>query len=125
MTRRANVTSVTLALILGATAGSAFAQAPVADAAMRRDAAEVRRLVQSGADVKATQADGATALHWAAYHGDASLASLLLDAGADVGAANRNGSTPMWLAASHGDAAVIKALLEKGANANEQLPLGR
>jgi uncharacterized protein len=99
--------------------------APVADAAMRRNAAEVRRLVQSGADVKAAQADGATALHWAAYTGDVSLASLLLEAGADVKAANRNGSTPLWLAASQGDAPMIEALLKGGADANEPLPLGR
>jgi len=121
--RLASAAAVMLALF--ACAGAAFAQTPVADAAMRRDAAEVRRLVQSGADVKAAQADGATALHWAAYYGDASLVSLLLDSGADVAAANRNGSTPMWLAAEHGDAAVVRALLEKGANANEELPLGR
>ena len=116
--------SVALALLL-ACASSAVAQTEVADAAMRRDAAEVRRLVQSGADVKAAQADGATALHWAAYHGDASLASLLLEAGADVAAANRNGSTPLWLAASQGDAPIIAALLKGGADANEPLPLGR
>jgi ankyrin repeat protein len=92
---------------------------------MRRDGAEVRRLVQGGADVKAAQADGATALHWAVYHGDVSLALLLLEAGADVAAANRNGSTPLWLAASQGDAATIAALLDNGADANEPLPLGR
>ncbi len=119
-----DVRAIALALILGSTS-SALAQAPVADAAMRRDTAEVRRLVQSGADVKAAQADGATALHWAAYQGDVSLAFLLLEAGADVAAANRNGSTPMWLAASQGDAPMVKALLENGADANEQLPLGR
>ena len=36
-----------------------LAQTEVADAAMRRDAAEVRRLVEHGADVKAAQPDGA------------------------------------------------------------------
>ncbi len=125
MTRMpANVGAVTLAVLL-ACASSAVAQTEVADAAMRRDTAEVRRLVQSGADVKVAQADGATALHWAAYRGDVSLALLLLEAGADVAAANRNGSTPLWLAASHGDAPMIDALLENGADANEPLPLGR
>ncbi len=125
MSRRpVNIGAVALALMLGY-ASSALAQTEVADAAMRRNAAEVRRLVQSGADVKAAQADGATALHWAAYQGDVSLALLLLEAGADVAAANRNGSTPLWLAASQGDAPMIKALLENGADANEQLPLGR
>jgi ankyrin repeat protein len=125
MTRKpANIGAVALALLLGH-ASAALAQTPVADAAMRRDAAEVRRLVQSGADVNAAQADGATALHWAAYHGDASLAQALLEAGADVGATNRNGSTPLWLAASQGDAPIVKALLEGGADANEPLVLGR
>jgi ankyrin repeat protein len=125
MTRRSGrATAAALALVFGY-ASSALAQTEVADAAMRRDGAEVRRLVQSGADVNAAQADGATALHWAAYHGDASMASVLLGAGANVAAANRNGSTPMWLAASRGDAAVIDALLDAGADADEELPLGR
>src|SRR5262245_28781270 len=123
--RVGRVTAVALAAWALGFASPVLGQTSVADATMRRDTAEVRRLLQAGADVKAAQADGATALHWAAYHGDASLASLLLDAGADVAAANRNGSTPMWLAASRGDAAVIKALLDKGANPNEELPLGR
>lgn len=103
----------------------AVAPAPVADAAMRRDADAVRRLLQAGADVNAAQADGATALHWAAYHGDAGLAKLLLQAGANPAAANREGSTPLWLAASVGDATMIETLLERGADANEKLPLGR
>jgi uncharacterized protein len=124
MRTSAKVTAAALALILGY-AGSATAQTEVADAAMRRDNAEVRRLVQSGADVQVAQADGATALHWAAYNGDVSMALLLLEAGADVAAANRNGSTPLWLAASQGDAPMIEALLESGGDANEQLPLGR
>jgi uncharacterized protein len=115
-----------LALLL-ASANLAFAQSVsvVADAAMRRDDAEVRRLVQAGADVNLRQADGATALHWAAYYGDAGLALLLLEAGADASAANREGSTPMWLAASQGNLGLISALLDAGADANEQLPLGR
>jgi len=117
--------ALALALIVGAFANAAVAQSPVADAAMRRDGAEVQRLLQSGADVKAAQTDGATALHWAAYHGDVALAELLLKAGADVATANRNGSTPMWLAASQGDAKMVAALLANGANANEELPLGR
>jgi ankyrin repeat protein len=121
---RANLGAATLALMLGHASG-ALAQTEVADAAMRRDAAQVRRLVQGGADVRGAQADGATALHWAAYHGDVSLAQLLIEAGADVAAANRNGSTPLWLASSQGDASMIEALLKSGANANEQLPLGR
>jgi ankyrin repeat protein len=103
----------------------ALAQSLVADAAMRGDNAEVRRLLEQGVDVNAGQGDGATALHWAAYHGDAPLTKVLLDAGAKPGAANREGSTPLWLASQRGDAAVIEVLLDGGADANEALPLGR
>ena len=116
--------SVTLALLF-ASSHFALAQSEIVDAAMQHDNDAVRRLLKSDADVNAGQADGATALHWAAYHGDAQLAELLLDAGANIAAANRNGSTPMWLAASRGDAVMLETLLDAGANANEELPLGR
>ena len=116
--------SVALGLLL-AFCNAALAQSEMADAAMQRDNDEVRSLLQEGFDVNAAQADGATALHWAAYHGDEDLARLLLEAGADATASNRNGSTPLWLAASRGEAAMIETLLEGGADANEELPLGR
>ncbi|HUF71583.1 MAG TPA: ankyrin repeat domain-containing protein [Gammaproteobacteria bacterium] len=120
----AGARSVALGLLL-AFSNAALAQSEVADATMQRDNDGVRNLLQEGFDVNAAQADGATALHWAAYHGDADLARLLLEAGADASAGNRNGSTPLWLAASQGDAALIETLLEGGADANEALPLGR
>jgi ankyrin repeat protein len=113
------------AVLLAAMASAAFAQAPIADAASKGNKAEIERLLKRGADVNAQQADGATALQWAAYRGDAKLAELLLKAGAKPGLANHNGATPLWLAAARGDAAVIEALLKGGADANEQLPLGR
>jgi len=103
----------------------ALAQSDVADAAMRADGNAVRNLIKAGADVNAAQADGATALQWAAYHGDTDLAQRLLKAGANPSLANRNGATPLWLAATSGDAKMIETLLEGGANANEELPLGR
>ncbi|HMB74377.1 MAG TPA: ankyrin repeat domain-containing protein, partial [Gammaproteobacteria bacterium] len=122
--RLAGLTTVVLAVTLAVT-NFAAAQSDVADAAMQRNASALRSLIREGADVNAAQSDGATALHWAAYHGDADLAELLLEAGADPSTANRNGSTPLWLAANRGDAPTLEALLAGGADANEQLPLGR
>jgi len=118
------IKTVALACLL-ASANVVLAQSEIANAAMQQNTAELERLLKAGADVNGSQADGATALHWAAYHGDAALVGQLLKAGANPAVANRNGSTPMWLAANRGDAAVIEALLEGGANANEELPLGR
>ena len=43
------------------------ANSPVADAAMRGDTAEIRKLITAKADVNAPQPDGSTALHWAVY----------------------------------------------------------
>jgi ankyrin repeat protein len=113
------------ALLLSVIAGTAFAQAGIADAAAAGDKSLVERLLKGGADVNAQQGDGSTALHWAAYRGDVPLVARLLKAGARAGAANHNGATPLWLAATRGDAAVIGALLDGGADANEHLPLGR
>jgi ankyrin repeat protein len=118
------IKAVVLACLV-ASVNPVLAQSDLADAAMRQNTVEVQRLLKGGVDVNGAQADGATALQWAAYHGNAELAEQLLKAGANPAVANRNGSTPMWLAANQGDAAVIEALLAGGANANEELPLGR
>jgi ankyrin repeat protein len=112
-------TGLILLFALAVTAAALAAErATVADAAERRDQAVVRTLLKSGVDVNATQIDGTTALHWAAYHDDAELAALLIKAGANVNTANRYGVPPLALASTNGNAAVVKLLLEAGADAN-------
>lgn len=120
------VVSLASCLLLAASLTAASApESPVADAAMRRDAAAVKQLLKQGADVNAAQGDGMTALHWAAMHNDAELARMLLYAGARKDAATRNGTyTPLHLAARNGSAAVVKALLVAGANANSATTSG-
>jgi ankyrin repeat protein len=91
----------------------------VADAAMKRDAATVKKLFAQGADVNVPQGDGMTALHWAAEHADSALTIALLRAHANVKATTRNGAyTPLQLASRSGGSAVVKALLAAGADPN-------
>ena len=97
---------------------AATGAAPVADAAMARDAAAVRALLKQAADVNGAQGDGMTALHWAASNGDAALAQMLAYAGANVRATTRiNGYTPLFLASQAGHADVVDVLINAGADA--------
>ena len=54
----------------------------------------VRLLLEHGAEVDAAQANGATALHTAAFTHNRELARLLIDAGADADARTDDGRTP-------------------------------
>lgn len=80
--------------------------------------AAVRTLVAKKVDVNAPDADGSTALHWAAERDDVPMADLLIAAGANVKAKTRYNVTPLALAATNGDAALIDRLLKAGADPN-------
>lgn len=115
--------------------GGAFAQAlssvasagstpEIIEAIKAPDLARVRLLVAAATDVDATQGDGATALHWAAYRNDLDAVGLLIEAGADVNLANELGATALWLAAINGSASMTSMLLQAGANPNVALKMG-
>jgi uncharacterized protein len=104
---------------------SAAVTSPVADAAMQGDKTALRALLQQkNLDVNAPQADGATAIQWAAYRDDLEMADLLIAAGANVKTANSDGVTALWLAAENGATAMLEKLLAAGADVNERLPNG-
>src|SRR6516162_6665144 len=73
---------------------AAEADTQLADAAMKRDMASVRALLDKGAPVNAPGTDGTPALHWAVRVDDLETASLLLKRGADASLPNRYGITP-------------------------------
>ena len=88
-----------------------------ADAAQRKDLAALRAMVSRKVNVNAPQADGTTALHWAAHYNDVAAVQLLLKAGANPSTANRFGASPLSAAATSGNAALVKLLLDAGADA--------
>ena len=113
------VAGLLLAIGMPSAAGAADRDTRLADAAMTRDMAAVRSLLQlRGVDVNAPGRDGTPALHWAVRVNDLDTTSALLRAGADPKLITRYGVTPMSLAASSGNAAMVKLLLESGADAN-------
>jgi uncharacterized protein len=122
------------ATIAGALAGALLATAGpsagadtdtrLADAAMKRDMATVRALLEKGAAVNAPGRDGTPALHWAVRVDDLETARLLLKSGADARLPNRYGLTPLGLACSNGNAALIRLLADAGADVNAADPTG-
>lgn len=108
-----------------AVAESANADGRALIAAVRgQDVEASRALIERGVEVDAVQPDGATALHWAAYHDAAELVELLVGAGAPVDAANDYGVTPLGLACNNGAAATVSRLLAAGADPNRACGTG-
>jgi ankyrin len=97
---------------------------PLIEAAKSVDKDALRALLKEGVNVNATEADGATALHWASYRDDLESADLLIRAGANVNAANDLGATPLWTASLNGSAAMVRRLLAAKADPNLALLRG-
>lgn len=97
---------------------------PLISAVKTGEPHRVRDVLVTGIDVNASQPDGATALHWAAFRDALELAELLIAAGANVNSSNALGATPLWLAADNGSTAMVERLLTAGAMPNMALPGG-
>jgi hypothetical protein len=118
------LTRITLAaLLLLALAPAAAAQDPkqalneeLYEAARKGDAAEVRAVLDKGADVNARFRYGATALFKAAERGHTEVVKLLIERGADVNVKDTfYGATAMTWALDKGHTGVVRALLAKSA----------
>jgi ankyrin repeat protein len=76
---------------------------------------ELKRLVESGADVNALTKDADLPLSSAAFHGRLEHVRFLLQKGAAATGRNRDGGTPLHVAALMGRFEIAKLLLSKGA----------
>ena len=117
--RSKHVLALCLVLVFGVVTFAAGAgDARLVDAAKKKDAAGMRSLLKQRVDVNSVDAEGMTALHWAAHWGDLDTVKLLLSSGADAKAANRYGVTPLHESSTVGSVPIIDALLKAGANPN-------
>jgi uncharacterized protein len=119
-----SVAPVSAAAASAATA-DAGAQRQLFEAVKAQDPETALYAIQQGADVRATEPDGTTALHYAAHAGDATLVAALLRARADPDARNEFGATPLQEAAAMGHAEVIRLLLKAGADVESRNPEGQ
>jgi ankyrin repeat protein len=86
------------------------------------DAPVLRKLLESGADVNARDAEGNTPLILASFYASPQCVALLIDKGADVNAANRAGATALIRAATSYDK--TRLLVAAGAKVRVRTALG-
>jgi hypothetical protein len=126
MNKRATVAATVVGLLLLAPPGhAAYSMKDLVAAAKRGDAHAVHRLLEDGADVRAVDADGYTALHWAGIRGHFRIFRELLGAGAPVDAVGADGGTPLHWACHHDRADMVELLLDAGADLTVKNRWGR
>ncbi len=86
------------------------------EAAAQGDAAAVKRLLAAGADVRARDAAGRTALLAATHGNHEAAARLLIDAGADVNAQDNQLDSAFLLAGARGYVGILRMTLAAGAD---------
>jgi ankyrin repeat protein len=100
----------------------AFGEAEQAlmESAFKGDLESVRRLVASGTEVDAVNAEKSTALMWASFNGHTPVVSFLLESGAKINALDGNGRPALQYASSGPYVETVKLLLDMGAEVNVQ-----
>ena len=102
--------------------GRPLQAADLPSAAIVGEADAVRRLLDLGLPVDATDAQGCTALLRAAGGGHRAVVDLLLARGADPRVAARSGATPLSAAVSMRQVEIVERLLAAGAPLEQRLP---
>jgi ankyrin repeat protein len=98
---------------------------PLQQAALRNRPACISTLIECGANPHATEGNGATALHGAAFFGYLEVAKVLIAAGANPAMPDKHGNTPLSLAKAKGPAELYQFLQSHGSSEQDQTKLIR
>jgi len=93
-------------------------------AAKKGNVESVKRILQAGVDVNASDADGWTALMFATFKGHKEVVQVLLDAGANVNAQSQDGTTPLMTATFRNHPGVVQMLMDAGADQKKENSTG-
>ncbi|MBE9558427.1 MAG: ankyrin repeat domain-containing protein [Proteobacteria bacterium] len=96
--------------VAGWNAGKSDPSRDLIEAIRKGHPAVVHAFLKKGSAPDSRDANGGTALHWAASRGNAEIARLLLDAGADAAATDGEGDTSLDVARSKGKAKLVNLL---------------
>jgi ankyrin repeat protein len=96
--------------VAGWNAGKSNPTRDLIEAIRKGHPAVVHAFLRKSSDPNARDANGGTALHWAASRGNTEIARLLLDAGADPAATDGDGNTPLQIAEKKGKAKLVEML---------------
>ena len=105
-------------------AGRPDGSTPLQWAVFNGNTAEAKRLLKAGADVKALNDYGVSAMQLAADASNTELIELLLKAGADANSPNPDGETALHLAARAGNLDAARMLLRAGAQVDARERFG-
>ncbi len=94
------------------------------EAANEADGAEIRDLVEDGADPNFRDEEGATALMLSIVSGTEEGVRALLEGGADPNLTLENGSTAVHMATATGQTALLRIILEHGGDPNIEAETG-
>ncbi len=83
---------------------------PLQYTALRNKPLCMKTLISYGADLNITEANGATALHGAVYHGNLESVKILMEAGADPNKQDNFGNTPLSLAKKTNNTSILALL---------------
>ena len=98
---------------------------PLLVAAFHGDTEVMRSLIEQGADLKASDRHGNTALHIASTFGSQSAVKILLPMIDDLNAGNDLGYTALHYAAEDGHIEIMQLLITNGADVNQQNAFGQ